>query len=113
MTTCLRLSSTQQATCGKGSEWVQSGINWTDVIDTAIVAVPASIAAWASLRNGRKLRTPSGDNIGHVVERTHDLAAVGVAALTGQRTEALSKSEERLNGDPESPINVPPTPQEG
>lgn len=32
--------------------------------------------------NGRKLNTPSGDPIGHVVERTHDMAAVTVARVT-------------------------------
>lgn len=81
-------------------------IDWTNVIDTAIVAIPATIAAWASLLGVRRLRTPSGDNIGHVVERTHDLAAVGVAAVTGAGTAALARSEERLNADPESPVNT-------
>lgn len=81
-------------------------IDWTNVIDTAIVAVPATIAAWASLLGVRRMRTPSGDNIGHVVERTHDLAAVGVAAVTGGGTASLTRSEDRLNADPDSPVQT-------
>lgn len=83
-----------------------AAINWTDVIDTFIVAVPATIAALASLQTRRRLRTPSGDSIGAVVERTHDLAAVGVAAVTGAGTSSLAKSEQRLNDDPNSPVNT-------
>lgn len=81
-------------------------IDWTNVIDTAIVAVPATIAAVASLHNSRKMKTPSGDFIGHVVERTHDLAAVSTAVLTGKSQPALARSEERLNNDPDAPVHT-------
>jgi len=59
-----------------------SSLDWTLVIS-------ATIAAVASIANGLGvvlvilwLRTDSGDSIGHVVERTHDLSAASLMALT-------------------------------
>ena len=43
--------------------------------------VPALAAAWFAYRIHVKIKTPSGDNIGAVAERTHDLAAVNTAML--------------------------------
>lgn len=74
-------------------------VDWTNVIVATIAAAPPTIVA---LMNRRSLKTPSGDPIGHVVERTHDLAAVTTAAVTpntmrGQE-EAVAKAVDRING---------------
>lgn len=78
-------------------------VNWTEVL---VVGVPAMIAALGSAlaailaaMNRRSLRTPSGDSIGHVVERTHDIGAVTVSAVTGANGPVVQGARKRLNGD--------------
>lgn len=44
-------------------------------------SVPAVVAAWFCYRILAAVRTPSGDPIGHVSERTEHLAAVNSAML--------------------------------
>jgi hypothetical protein len=56
-------------------------VNWTTVIVALITGLPAIIAAIFAAKSHGKLKTPSGDNIGHVVERTHDLAAANMGLL--------------------------------
>jgi hypothetical protein len=38
-----------------------------------IAAFPASLAAILAYLNRRQIRTPSGDSIGAIAERTHDI----------------------------------------
>jgi hypothetical protein len=83
-----------------------AGIDWTIVIASAIPTVPATLAVIVSAANRRSLKTPSGDAIGHVVERTHDLAAVAAAGIGMTAQPALSKSAERLDADENSPVKV-------
>lgn len=56
-------------------------IDWTQVLIALIAAAPATLAVYLSYRIHYKIRTPSGDDIGTVVERTHELAAVNEAVL--------------------------------
>lgn len=84
-------------------------VNWTTVIVAAIGAIPASIAAYASVLTRRAVRTPSGDSLGTVVERTHDLAAVATLANTRdfvQSEPSMERSKQRLNEDERSPVKV-------
>lgn len=85
-------------------------LNLTDVlvvgVPAYIAAIGAAVAAIISALNRSTLKTPSGNNIGHVVERTHDLAAVSLAAIIGQDGPTLSQSVQRLANDPESPVQV-------
>lgn len=88
-------------------------VNWTQVL---IVGVPAymsalfaGIAMLIGNHNRNSLKTPSGDSIGETVERTHDLAAVGVAAATGTNGPLVTKALHKLNADPKAPIDVPPS----
>ena len=81
-----------------------------DLTQVLIVGIPAYIAALggaiaaviASL-NRRSIRTPSGDSIGHVVERTHDLSAVSTAAVTGANGPLAKQARKRLNGELDAP----------
>jgi hypothetical protein len=68
-----------------------SSIGWPDVFIALIAAAPALLAAIFAYLNGRAIKTPSGDKIGHVVERTHDLAAVAAPSI--QHTEAVINGE--------------------
>jgi hypothetical protein len=47
----------------------------------AISIIPAVAAAYFAYRVHVSIKTPSGDSIGAVAERTHDLAAVNTAML--------------------------------
>lgn len=77
-------------------------VNWTEVlivgVPAYIAAVGGAIAAVIAALNRRNLKTPSGDAIGTVVERTHDLSAVSVAAATGISGPLAQKAKDRLNG---------------
>lgn len=55
---------------------------WPDVAIAAIVAVPSTVAAVLAYLNRRAITTPSGDKLGEVMERTHDLSAADVALTT-------------------------------
>lgn len=65
-----------------GALVVASGIDWNMLLDSLIVALPACVGAVIGYRNRQSLKTPSGDPIGHVVERTHDLSAADLAHTT-------------------------------
>lgn len=94
-------------------------VDWTQVL---IIGVPAYIAAlggcvgaWRGTQNrtalkatNETLQTPSGDSIGAVAERTHDLAAVSVAAVTGTNGPEVTKAMAKLDADPKAPVNLPP-----
>lgn len=95
-----------------------ASVDWTNVLDSLIAGLPAIIVALGAalfarrgahqaVRNGQALETPSGDPIGHVVERAHDLAAVSTLALaTTEATPATGASVRRLNMDDRSPVHV-------
>lgn len=46
----------------------EAGVVLIPVLVAAIAAIPASIAAWASLRGHREVRTSNGMTLGHTVE---------------------------------------------
>lgn len=86
-------------------------INWTQVLITGvpaiIAAIGSAIAVVIGAANRRNLKTPSGDPIGQVVERTHDLSAVSVAATTGIDGPLVRKARVRLNGGIQSETPLP------
>lgn len=86
---------------------IVASVNWTTVLVALITAIPAIIAATVAVGNRRSLRTPSGDSIGHVVERTHDLAAISTLAVSGvTATDPLRAAARRLNASGDAPIKV-------
>lgn len=46
---------------------------WPDVGVALVVALPGLLAAIVAVLNRRQLRTPSGERIGDLAERTHDI----------------------------------------
>jgi cytochrome bd-type quinol oxidase subunit 1 len=56
-----------------------SPIDWTQVILTAIITVPAILSALFAFLIHRAVQTPSGSRLGQVAELTHDLSAVDLA----------------------------------
>lgn len=59
---------------------VLGSVDWTTVIVAAIGVIPAILSAYWAYRIRRDIRTPSGDTIGKVTERTHDLSAADLLA---------------------------------
>lgn len=57
-------------------------VDWTPIIAAAVASLPGCLAAAVSLLNRREMRTDSGDSLGRVAERTHDLAAANSMLLT-------------------------------
>lgn len=51
-----------------------SGVDWTKVLDTAIITLPAIIAAWYAARIHSQIKTPSRRSIGKQVEWTGQTA---------------------------------------
>jgi hypothetical protein len=56
-------------------------IDWTNVIVAVIFGLPAIISAIAAVSIHRQIRTPSGENIGNVAEKTHDMSNANFALV--------------------------------
>lgn len=63
-------------------------MDWSQIAAAAIISLPGLVGAFLArgARNEardvrRDLETPSGDRIGEVVERSHDLVAAGTHAF--------------------------------
>lgn len=88
-----------------------SGIDWTIVLTALIPTIPAILAVLLGASNRRSLKTASGDPIGQVVERAHDLTAVGLlAAGLVHPGPKMTEAAARLNEDTTSPVKVTLTP---
>lgn len=64
-----------------------AAFDWTPIVAAAVIALPAYFGVLVSLLNRRDLRTDSGDSLGRVAERTHDMAAANQMML------------QKINGD--------------
>lgn len=68
-----------------------ASLDWSPIIAAAIITIPALWAAVVSTLNRREIKTPSGDTLGRVSERTHDLSAAN--------NMMLNKINGSLNGE--------------
>jgi hypothetical protein len=78
-------------------EVLGSEVDWTQVLLALIAIVPSLVAAYFAFRIHVAVQTPSGDPLGTVAERTHDLSAVSTAMLKDVRR-ATANGEESLEG---------------
>lgn len=90
---------------------VAVSVDWTQVL---IVGVPAYIAALGacvatiiSALNRRSLRTPSGDPIGHVVERGHEASVANNLLLRAMNGETKEADPAALRKEAHHPPSVP------
>lgn len=90
---------------------VAAAVNWTEVlisgVPAIIAAIGSAIAVVIGAANRKNLKTPSGDPIGTVVERAHDLSAVTVAATTGIDGPLVRRARQRLNGGAGPDVPIP------
>lgn len=66
---------------------------WPDVGLAVCAMLPGIVAAVIAYLNRREIRTPSGDSLGRVAERTHDMTAASVAL--GTRTVKILNGADR------------------
>ena len=55
---------------------------WTDVVIAVVHTLPAILAAVFAYLIRRSIRTPSGDPLGQVMERTHEASVADLAVTT-------------------------------
>ena len=55
---------------------------WVDAIAVVVAGLPGIIAAVYAARIHGQVKTPSGDTLGNVAERTHDLTSADLALTT-------------------------------
>lgn len=79
-------------------------IDWTNVLDTAIITLPAIIAALYARSVHASIQTPSGKSIGKQVESSH-LTAIANNMLLSTKNGPTKKAEpgELLDHAPDSP----------
>ena len=74
-----------------------AAIDYTNVLDTLIATVPAIIAAVGVILIHGQIKTPSGKNLGEVVEYAHDTAIANNMLLRSKNgpTSPISKETVR------------------
>ena len=60
------------------------GIEWTTVIVAAIAAIPSTMTIGLAYLIRREVTTPSGEKLGVVAERTHELSIANHLILRKQ-----------------------------
>lgn len=82
-------------------------VDWTNVLDTLIYALPAIIAAVYAGRIHKAITTPSGKSLGEVAEYAHDTAIANNMLLRKHNgpTKPLDKETAREEGS--TPPSVP------
>lgn len=70
-----------------------AAVDVTQVLVALIATVPAVVSAVLVYLVRREVQTPSGDTIGQVAERTHDLTAADL--MTTQKVHAMVTTSER------------------
>lgn len=61
---------------------VASSVGWPDVVLALIAAVPSTLTVFLTYLVRRDVKTPSGDRLGEVAERTHDATHATLAQTT-------------------------------
>lgn len=82
-------------------------VDWTPVLVAIIPSIPASIAAWRAGGIRRDIRTPSGDPIGHVVERAHETGIANNLLLRRANGETKQANGEQLRELAHDPLEIP------
>lgn len=71
-----------------------SDIDWTQVLVALIAGLPATLSAIFAYRVALQLRTPSGEQVGALVEKTHDLSVSNTTLTMQVHKHVTNGSEE-------------------
>lgn len=86
-------------------------LDLTQVLIALIAGLPGIIAAIAAMRVHSQIKTPSGDSLGTVVERTHDLTAANTALMSKANGHTKDASQAQKRGlrmiEPQVPDDAP------
>jgi hypothetical protein len=88
-----------------------ANIDWTQVlilgVPAYIAAVGGAVAAIIAAKSRRALATPSGDPIGHVVERTHEAGIANNLLLRAMNGTTKAAEGETLKDAGAEAMHVP------
>ena len=87
-----------------------AAIDWTNVIVTVVVGLPAIISAIYAGRIHSQIRTPSGKSLGEVVEYAHDTAIANNLLLSTANGPTIEGDRETLRAQGSTPPQVPNNP---
>lgn len=82
-------------------------VDWTNVLDTAIITVPAVIAALYAGRIHHLVKTPSGKTLGAVAEYAHDTAIANNLLLSTKNGPTKTADPGTLSEKGSTPPQVP------
>lgn len=81
-----------------------ASVNWTNVLESLIAAIPAIIAAVASALYAKsihgQIKTPSGNSIGDVAEFTHDTSIANNLLLSKSNGPTKTATHDTLSSTP-------------
>ena len=86
---------------------VVAAIDWTMVITSLIVGLPAIISAIYAARVHSQIRIPSGKTLGETVEYAHDTAIANNLLLSKQNGPTKAANPADLKAEGETPPQVP------
>jgi hypothetical protein len=82
-------------------------IDWTNVVVSGIVGLPAIIAAVYAGRVHRAVKTPSGKSLGEVSEYAHDTAIANNLLLSKQNGPTKPADRETIQEEGSTPPRIP------
>jgi len=86
-----------------------AAVDWTNVLDSLIAVIPAVVAAVYAGKIHRAIRTPSGDPLGHVVERAHDTGIANNLLLSQATKQTKQATPEELHAAEANGPSIPVT----
>jgi hypothetical protein len=84
-----------------------AALDWTMILDTLILTLPAIIAAIYAARIHKKVTTPSGKPLGEVAEYAHDTVIANNMLLRKANGPTRQATPGQLHTEAESPPSVP------
>jgi hypothetical protein len=84
-----------------------AALDWTMILETLIITLPAIIAAVYAARVHKQIKTPSGAPLGHVVEYAHDTAIANNMLLRKANGPTVRAVPGQLHEEGETPPSVP------
>lgn len=82
-------------------------IDWTMVLSSLILGLPAIIAAVYAGRVHRSVKTPSGKSLGEVAEYAHDTAIANNLLLSKQNGPTKPADHETIQAEGSTPPRIP------
>ena len=86
---------------------ISASVDWTNVLDTLIITIPAIIAALYARRVHAEVKTPSGTSIGKQVEHAHLTAIANNHLLARSVGKTKPAEATALRSGEDEPPQVP------